>query len=216
MFKCTNNVCYQSSIIKNTVRLLDNICMKKLTAVFVILCICGIAAASEYIHPFWSIGTSAMFYGDPAIKEQNESLKRQDYKSLVLNGEYGARFQLDDKVDFVMSAYLTLDSLGKSSQSILRLDYGVTGGVRLRPGLGGISLGCEYCTGQRADIDDLNSGKADGSTTQWGNGYRFRFEYDFSAFFNGIAPVLGVSWKSVPRGNNCRDGNLAFYFRLVG
>lgn len=190
--------------------------MKKLTAVLVFLLVSGIVTANEYTHPFWSLGTSALFYGDPAVKEQNETLKKQDYKSLILTGEFGGRFQLDDKVDFVLSAYLTFDSLGKQTKSILRLDYGVTGGVNLRPGLGGLSIGCEYCTGQRADIDHLDSGTADATATQWGNGYRFRFEYDFSALFNGIAPVLGVSWKSIPRGNNCRDGNLAFYFRLVG
>lgn len=190
--------------------------MKKIIAVIAFVLVAGMLSASEYIHSFWSFGTSALFYGDPAVSELNESLKKQDYKSLVLTGEYGGRFQLDDKIDFVMSGYLTFDSLGKDTSSILRLDYGLTGGVRLRPGLGGLALGCEYCTGQRADINHLNEGKAQSTTTQWGNGYRFRFEYDFSALFSGIAPVLGVSWKSVPRGNNARDGNLAFYFRLVG
>lgn len=190
--------------------------MKKIIAVTAFLLAFGGLFASEYIHSFWSLGTSALFYGDPAVKELNDTLKKNDYKSLVLTGEYGARFQLDSKIDFVLSGYLTFDSLGKQTKSILRLDYGVTGGVRLRPGLGGLALGCEYCTGQRADIDSLNSRRAQATTTQWGNGYRFRFEYDFSALFSGIAPVIGVSWKSVPRGNNCRDGNLAFYFRLVG
>lgn len=201
--------------IKNDAVLLDNVSMKKFISVVILLLAAAVLFADEYVHPLWSLGTSAVFYGDPAIKEMNENLKKQDYMSLVLTGEYGIRAQLDDKIDFVMLGYLTLDNLAKGNNSILRLDYGLTGGVRLRPGLGGVSLGCEYCTGQRADINSLSSGKPDSSTTQWGNGYRFLFEYDFSSMLNGIAPVLGISYRTMPRGNNYRDGHLAFYFRLL-
>lgn len=189
--------------------------MKKFIAVLSLLLIAGTVFAGEYISTIWSAGTSALFYGDPAVQELNEELKQQDYINLVLTGEYGARVQLDEKIDFVGFIYLTLDNFSKQTSAILRLDYGISGGVRLKPGLGGITLGCEYCTGQRADVNALDEGMADWSTTQWGNGYRFMFEYDFSSLITGIAPVIGVSFKSVPRGNNHSDGNLAFYFRLL-
>lgn len=190
--------------------------MKKLIAVTAFILVCGMLFAEGYVKPLWSVGTSALFYGDPAVKEQNSSLKKQDYTNIVLTGEYGVCVQLDDKIDFVMLGTLTFDSLANQTSSLLRLDYGISGGVRLRPGLGGVSLGCEYCTGQRADLDSLGSSSLSTSTTQWGNGYRFLFEYDFSSLLSGIAPVIGISWKSMPRGHNYRDGNLAFYFRLVG
>lgn len=193
----------------------ENEIMKKIFVISVLILISSVVFAGEYVHSMWSVGTSAIFYGDPEVKDLNDNLKKQDYMNLVLTGEYGARVQLDEKIDFVAFAYLTLDNLSQKKNVMLRLDYGVSGGVRLRPGLGGINLGCEYCTGQRADADSLNKDKAEWSVTQWGNGYRFMFEYDFSSLMSGIAPVIGVSFRSVPRGNNCSDGNLAFYFRLL-
>lgn len=201
--------------IKNELIYPENRSMKKFIAVTILLLVSVALFADEYVRPLWSLGTSAIFYGDPAIKDMNENLKRQDYKSLVITGEYGLSAQLDNRIDFVLLGYLTLDNLSNGNSSFLRLDYGITGGARLRPGLGGVSLGCEYCWGQRADINSLVSGTTDSSTTQWGNGYRFLFEYDFSSLLDGIAPVLGISYRTMPRGNNYRDGNLAFYFRLL-
>lgn len=189
--------------------------MKKFFVSIALMLALSCVCAGEYINMVWAAGTSKVFYGDPAVKECNANLKKQDYVNLVLTGEYGASVKLDEKIDFVGFLYLTLDGMSKKTSSILRLDYGLSGGVRLKPGLGGIALGCEYCTGQRADVDALGEGKAEWSTTQWGNGYRFMFEYDFSTLLTGIAPVIGMSFRSVPRGNNCRDGNLAFYFRLL-
>lgn len=189
--------------------------MKKIIAVCAFVLTFSVIFAGEYINTMWSLGTSAIFYGDPDVKKVNYNLKKQDYLNLVLTGEYGVQFQLDEKIDFIILGYLTLDDYSSKKSVLLRLDYGVSGGVRLRPGFGGVTLGCEYCTGQRADIDSLGSGKPQGSVTQWGNGYRLMFEYDFSAHVSGIAPVIGMSFKSIPRGNNFRDGNLAFYFRLL-
>lgn len=193
----------------------DNRNMKKCIAVIVLILAVSTVFAGEYISSLWSVGTSALFYGDPAITDLNENLKKEDFINLVLSGEYGARIQLDERIDFIASAYLALDSYAKRTDAILRLDYGISGGVRLTPGLGGLVLGCEYCTGQRADVDSLSDDDTVWSTTQWGNGYRFLFEYDFSALTSGIAPVIGVSFRSVPRGNNCTDRNLAFYIRLM-
>lgn len=201
--------------IKKRSDLLDNKDMKKIFIIITLMLAFSMAFAGEYINMLWSAGTSALFYGDSAVKDMNENLKKQGYVNLVLTGEYGASVQLDEKIDFVGFIYLTLDNMSKKTSAILRLDYGLSGGVRLRPGLGGITLGCEYCTGQRADVNALGEGKAEWSTTQWGNGYRFMFEYDFSILLEGIAPVIGVSFRSIPRGNNCRDGNLSFYFRLL-
>ncbi|MBQ0167588.1 MAG: hypothetical protein KBT02_10830 [Treponema sp.] len=193
--------------------------MKKFFAVIAFVLVTGMGFAGEYINQLWSVGTSALFYGDPAIDELHETLKTDSYVNLVISGEYGARIQLDRKIDFVGMGYLTLDSYVKGTSSILHLDYGVSGGVRLTPGLGGLILGCEYCTGQRADcnfLDNKTVDEEDGhwSATQWGNGYRFLFEYDFSALITGIAPTLGISFRSVPRGNNFTDRNLSFYIRL--
>ena len=193
----------------------DNESMKKFIAVIALMIASGFVFAGGFISTIWSAGTSALFYGDPAIEDLNDNLKKQDYLNVVATGEYGVTVQLDDKIDFVGFAYLTLEDYSKKKSAILYLDYGVSGGVRLYPGLGGIALGCEYCTGQRADVNSLGEGKAEWSTTQWGNGYRLLFEYDFSALLTGIAPVLGVSFRSVPRGNNYNDKNLAFYFRLL-
>ncbi len=189
--------------------------MKKFIAVIVLIAASGFVFAGEFISTIWSAGTSALFYGDPDIETLNDNLKKQDYLNVVATGEFGAKAKLDDKIDFVAFTYLTLDEYSKKKSAILRLDYGISGGVRLYPGIGGITLGCEYCTGQRADVDSLGEGKAEWSATQWGNGYRLLFEYDFSALLTGIAPVIGVSFRSVPRGNNFSDKNLAFYFRLL-
>jgi hypothetical protein len=73
----------------------------------------------------------------------------------------------------------------------------------------------EYNTGRRSNFYNLNSFNSPESySTNWGNGFRFVTEYDFSFNTEGLAPVVGISYRRMPRGGFA-DNIFSFYFRLV-
>ena len=57
-------------------------------------------------------------------------------------------------------------------------------------------------------------GLEDTHSTRWGNGFRFLLEYDFKSGNTGLAPIIGGSWRHIPRGGSS-DHILSIYFKLL-
>lgn len=176
--------------------------------VLAVSCIAMASAASKFNFT-WAAGSSAMLYGDPSFVEKFDALKERGCKNIVLSGELGLRFMFIENIGFCLNAIINMDTLTNLSDFGFFLDYGLSGGIKVNLGLGGLSLGMEYVTGRRSDsITDLPE-----NITPWGNGFRFLAEYEFTNFIKSFSPALGIAWRRMPRGNNSADNMLSFYIR---
>ena len=168
------------------------------------------ASASDFFGFSWAVGSSGYIYGDEDFVTHFQYYKDRGNKNIVLFGEVGAKLKATENISFCANVYLGMDMLTNLSDFCLFLDYGVSGGVRIYPGFGGFSFGMDYVTGIRA-----NSIKGEtGTTSSWGNGFRFLLEYEFTNIINTFSPSLGFSWRRMPRGNNAADHILSFYIRI--
>lgn len=183
--------------------------MKRFICVLMaVSCIAFVSAASKFKFT-WAAGSSAMFYGDPNFIEKFDGLEAKGCKNVVLFGELGFRLMCTDNIAFCLNALLNMDLLTNLSDSGFFLDYAVSGGVKVYPGLGGLCIGMEYATGRRSDsITDVPE-----HVSSWGNGFRFLVEYEFTNLLKAFSPSLGMAWRRMPRGNNSADNILSFYIR---
>ena len=191
--------------------------MKKLKLVFIglflILTFNGFANDSK-VNFHWGIGTAGILYGDDSTKELTKTLTNDEFSRMILSGELGFSIKLDKSIRFVTGGNVSYDLFIKNSQNASFLDYAFFGGLRVYPNLGGFNVGLEYNIGQRANFYNLVDYEATSGLTNWGNGFRFVTEYDFSYYTEGLAPVIGFSYRRMPRGGFA-DNFFSFYFRLT-
>ena len=191
--------------------------MKKLKLVFIglflILTFNGFANDSK-VNFHWGIGTAGILYGDDSTKELTKTLTNDEFSRMILSGELGFSIKLDKSIRFVTGGNVSYDLFMKNSQNASFLDYAFFGGLRVYPNLGGFNVGLEYNIGQRANFYNLVDYEATSGLTNWGNGFRFVTEFDFSYYTEGLAPVIGLSYRRMPRGGFA-DNFFSFYFRLT-
>lgn len=191
--------------------------MKKLKLVFIglflILTFNGFANDSK-VNFHWGIGTAGILYGDDSTKELTKTLTNDEFSRMILSGELGFSIKLDKSIRFVTGGNISYDLFMKNSQNASFLDYAFFGGLRVYPNLGGFNVGLEYNIGQRANFYNLVDYEATSGLTNWGNGFRFVTEFDFSYYTEGLAPVVGLSYRRMPRGGFA-DNFFSFYFRFT-
>ena len=191
--------------------------MKKLKLVFIglflILTFNGFANDSK-VNFHWGIGTAGILYGDDSTKELTKTLTNDEFSRMILSGELGFSIKLDKSIRFVTGGNVSYDLFIKNSQNASFLDYAFFGGLRVYPNLGGFNVGLEYNIGQRANFYNLVDYEATSGLTNWGNGFRFVTEFDFSYYTEGLAPVVGLSYRRMPRGGFA-DNFFSFYFRFT-
>lgn len=190
--------------------------MKNLKLVFIglflILTFNGFANESR-MKFHWGFGTAGIVYGDDTTKELTKTLTNDEFSRMILSGDLGLSIKLDKSIRFVTGGNISYDLFMKNSQNASFLDYAFFGGLRVYPNLGGLNFGLEYNIGQRANFYNLDDYEATSGLTNWGNGFRFVAEYDFSYYTEGLAPVVGLSYRRMPRGGFA-DNFFSFYFRL--
>ena len=169
----------------------------------------SIVTAAGKFNFTWALGSSATFYGDEAFVTTFNGLKDRGYKNIVLSGELGMRVIFMDNVAFCLNGVISMDTLTLITSNHFFFDYGISGGVKIYPGLAGFNFGIEYITGRRSDVmDDVET-----VSTSWGNGFRLLLEYEFENLIKSFSPSLGVAWRRMPRGNDVADNILSFYVR---
>ena len=183
--------------------------MKRFVCIIVAIFCISLASASGKFNFMWAAGSSGTIYGDSDFTTRFDRYKARGCKNIVLSGEFGIRLAFTDNIAFTFNAIVNADTLTNLSDFCLFLDYGLSSGVKIYPGLGGLNFGMEYVTGMRAD---LVKGETDTSSS-WGNGFRFLLEYEFENLINKFSPSLGFSWRRMPRGNSAADHILSFYIR---
>lgn len=183
--------------------------MKRFICLIIALSSLSVLSAENEFNFTWAFGSSANFYGDEAFVSRFDALKANGQKNIVLSGELGMRMLFTDNVALCLNVVLGMDALTNLAKSSVFLDYGVSFGTKIYPGLGGLNLGIEYITGRRTDVVQ----DTDTSSSSWGNGFRILLEYEFKNFIKSFSPSLGMAWKRMPRGNNVSDNVLSFYIR---
>ena len=190
--------------------------MKNLKLVFIglflILTFNGFANESK-VNFHWGFGTAGIVYGDDSTKELTKTLTNDEFSRMILSGDLGLSIKLDKSIRFVTGGNVSYDLFMKNSQNASFLDYAFFGGLRVYPNLGGLNFGLEYNIGQRANFYNLVDYEATSGLTNWGNGFRFVTEFDFSYYTEGLAPVVGLSYRRMPRGGFA-DNFFSFYFRF--
>ncbi len=155
-----------------------------------------------------SLGTAAVVTDDEAVRTIADEFHR-----VVLEMDATAEFVIHPAIRVAAGSILLTDFKFKDGQHYNSLDYNFYTGLRVYPGLGGLRLGVDYNLGRRTDFIDMEL-VDDILSTSWGNGFRFLLEYDFKSGGKGLAPIIGGSWRHVPRGGSS-DHILSIYFKLL-
>ncbi len=167
---------------------------------------------SRWVTAQVSAGTSAISYGDKGFRDFNKVLLSDDFKRFVFLLDVSGGLRLDEHIRFSFGSILNYDSFTKSSYQALYLDYNFYTGIRIYPELQGLNFGIDYVLGRRSNLFKLPSSYIDSSSsnnnvtsttthTPWGNGFRLTAEYDFMYDTTGFAPMIGLSWRCMPRGS---------------
>lgn len=172
------------------------------------LLIAGTAWSLDWLAYGGSLGTAAVVTGDEAARTIVS-----DFHRVILEMDATAEFVLHPVIRVALGSILLTDFTFKDGQHYNSLDYNFYTGLRVYPGLGGLRLGVDYNLGRRTDFIDMELVDKTLSTS-WGNGFRFLLEYDFKSGGNGLAPIIGGSWRHVPRGG-FSDHILSIYFKLL-
>lgn len=165
--------------------------------------------AADWFAYGGSLGTALVVHGDESLRSYFDTLH-----CVVLEVDGTMEFILHPSIRIAAGSILLADFKFKDGNYCNSLDYNFYGGVRIYPGLGGLRLGVDYNLGRRTDFVDI-SPVNEVKSTAWGNGFRFLLEYDFRYTKTGLLPMLGGSWRYVPRGGNTADHILSIYFKLL-
>lgn len=165
--------------------------------------------AADWFAYGGSFGTALVVNGDKAFRAASEDMHR-----VVLEFDATMEFIIHPAIRIAAGSILLADFKFMDERHYNSLDYNFYGGIRGYPGLGGLRLGVDYNLGRRTDFIDIPSINGVKSTA-WGNGFRFLLEYDFRHEKTGLLPMIGGSWRYLPRGGNTSDHILSVYFKLL-
>lgn len=164
--------------------------------------------AADWLAFGGSLGTAAVVTDDAVVRTVAE-----DFHRVVLEMDATAEFVLHPAIRIALGSILLTDFKFKDGQHYNSLDYAFYSGLRVYLGLGGLRAGIDYNLGRRTDFIEMAL-VDDTVSTSWGNGFRFLLEYDFKSGGTGLAPIIGGSWRHVPRGGSS-DHILSIYFKLL-
>ncbi|MCR5291038.1 MAG: hypothetical protein K6E51_13680 [Treponema sp.] len=196
--------------------------MKRFFAMLVVfLLVAGIFAKesssnTKAIGAQFAIGSGYMFYGDKQMKNRVSDMNSRDFSRFILGGDVGMYAKLTDNAEFIATTDLFSDLFWKSKEYCFIFDYAFNIGLRVYPGLGGLSCALSYALGRRTAVIDIDDEDNDVVSTKWGNGFKCAVEYDLKYGTNGgIAPVIGTYWRHMPRGYDTSDNILSVYLRFI-
>ncbi|MCR5724277.1 MAG: hypothetical protein K6G80_04230 [Treponema sp.] len=186
--------------------------MKKIICLFG-LCALLTSQLFATVGEEFGIGSGYVHYGDSAVRARNKQLT--DSNQVLLHVTAGTLFKLAPQIYFCLGFDTMTDFRWKGSDHINMVDYAGLMGFHLYPGLAGLMFSTEYALGRRTDFVSLDNADDESiHSTQWGNGFKFALAYDFSWDAEGFAPVIGASWRHMPRGGSS-DDIIAVFIRIV-
>ncbi len=177
-------------------------------------------------NPFalsFSLGTSAIAYGDEQIKEYKSVLFAEDSTRFVLNSEISAMLFLDDYVAINLGGIAGFDWFKNTNANMFLLKYDILAGLRVYPFLNGFNFGIDYICGSYTNFLKINSVEnleenpnltSQNIVSEWSNGFRLIVEYNFLQEDWKYTPALGCYWQNMPR-NNGYDNSFSVYLKFL-
>jgi hypothetical protein len=195
---------------------------KRLLFVFFILIFTNLVCFALPENPLalnFSLGTSAIVYGDENIKLEKDNYFLEDYSRFVLNSEVSLQFFLDEYVAFNFGGIVGFDLFKNENANMFVLKYDIFSGIRIYPNAKGFNFGVDYILGSYTSFvkvleeqteEKESSEKIKG---EWSNGFRIVTEYNFIELDTKITPALGCYWQNMPRLNGY-DNSFVVYLKL--
>ena len=182
---------------------------RKVILTILLLSVAVSSWAVEWFAYGGSFGTGIVLNNDSSLRSYAEDMQR-----VVLELDGTMEFIFHPSIRIAAGSILLTDFKFKGDEYYNSLDYSIYGGIRIYPGLGGLRLGVDYNLGRRTDFIDIPPVN-DVNSSALGNGFRFLLEYDFRYAKTGLLPMVGGSWRYVPRGGDTSDHILSVYFKLL-
>lgn len=178
--------------------------MKKRACIFACILLLAAPLFATNIGFEFGLGSGYVFYGSNTIRNRNKQLS--DPAQVVLNMQTGLLYKIAPQVHFCLGFDSMSDMRWSGGTGIHMIDYAGLAGFHVYPGLAGLALTVEYALGRRTDFISLHDGDDDEvHHTQWGNGFKCGLAYDFAYKGEGWAPIVGASWRHMPRGGSNDD-----------
>lgn len=191
--------------------------MKKSFAFCFLLMIFSSCFAKEKIINF-AIGISSgiPIYESTLEKKINEYFYDNDGTRIIFGTNARVEFNILENFSLFADSDLLVDFNFKSEEHFNMLDLSFSGGIKIFPGIGGLATGIGYSVGSRFNVYDLLEETKSFLGEQirrndWGNGFKVFVEYDFAHKSGKILPILGITWKFMPRGNDFYDNTFSLY-----
>ena len=176
---------------------------KKLLFVILIFLLSNLVCFALPENPLalnFSLGTSAIVYGDENIKLEKDNYFLEDYSRFVLNSEVSLQFFLDEYVAFNFGGIVGFDLFKNENANMFVLKYDIFSGIRIYPTGKGFNFGVDYVYGSYTNflkvfeetdtsIDEQieeqteNQESSKNLKGEWSNGFR----------------IVGASLLGVPR-----------------
>lgn len=195
---------------------------KRLLFVFFILIFTNLVCFALPENPLalnFSLGTSAIVYGDENIKLEKDNYFLEDYSRFVLNSEVSLQFFLDEYVAFNFGGIVGFDLFKNENANMFVLKYDIFSGIRIYPTGKGFNFGVDYILGSYTNflkVFEEQTGNQESSKNlkgEWSNGFRIVTEYNFIELDTKITPAVGCYWQNMPRLNGY-DNSFVVYLKL--
>lgn len=189
--------------------------MKKLSVflLFTVLSVLSLSAKDRLFTTSLGITSGYPFYGSREISDLNYSLYDKGNK-VIIGGLGVINLNLIDQFSFFTDAEILADFNWVDRDFYNHLDYDFSLGFKIYPGLGGINTGMAYCLGSRVDFKKIEDRRKT-INQPWGNGFKLFLEYNFAHNSKWIhLPVIGISWRFMPRGYEIFDNIITAYLLI--
>ena len=195
---------------------------KKLLFIFLILIFSNLvcfALPENHLALNFSLGTSAISYGDENIKLEKENYFLENYSRFILNSEISGQLFLDEYIAFHIGVNLGFDMFKNEKANMFVLKYDIFSGIRIYPTGKGFNFGVDYVYGSYTNFlkvfeeqteEKESSKKLKG---EWSNGFRIVAEYNFVELASKFTPALGCYWQNMPRLNGY-DNSFVVYLKV--
>ena len=195
---------------------------KKLLVIFLILLFSNLVCFALPENPValnFSLGTSAVVYGDKNINLEKENYFLENYSRFIVNSEASFQLFLDEYIAFNFGGIAGFDMFKNEKSEMFVLKYDIFSGIRIYPTGKGFNFGVDYVYGSYTNFlkvfeeqteEKESSKKLKG---EWSNGFRIVAEYNFIELASKFTPALGCYWQNMPRLNGY-DNSFSVYLKL--
>lgn len=187
--------------------------MKKIALAFILILSGAFTFAQEKLFNWdLALATGIPIHSSTMDAPKSEILITPSFKRIILGLNGDVVINITEPVKLIAGADCFCEFLWDGSDHYNSLDYSFFGGVKVFPNLGGFNFSIAYVFGSKTTFYKTEEIKDTNKSSAWGNGFRIAFEYVF--LYGGdstIFPIVGASYKFMPRGQYTYDHIISAY-----